>query len=177
LRFCRIRRKKQRADERTRTADRLITSVCGRWLLGSAEACNHRITTRFFVARIATIVGYCVRVRVKWYPKAVDCALPVPSCSILLWSLVRIDRTLAPKVNQRCKPDVRATARVVRSPPIRFHDLRYSCLFLLAQDGEPIRVLQALASHATAAIPLLRYTQHYEACAWRTAEGTDEALG
>ena len=37
-----------------------------------------------------------------------------------------IDRTLGPKVNQRCKPDVRATARVVRSPPIRFHDLRYT---------------------------------------------------
>jgi hypothetical protein len=58
-----------------------------------------------------------------------------------------------------------------------FTETRCSCLFLLAQDGEPIRVLQALASYATAAIPLLRYTQHYEACAWRTAEETDEALG
>jgi integrase len=34
-------------------------------------------------------------------------------------------------------------------PPIRFHDLRHSCLSLLAQRGEPIRDLQALAGHAT----------------------------
>ena len=39
-------------------------------------------------------------------------------------------------------------------PPIRFHDLRHSCLSLLAQRGEPIRDLQALAGHATAAFTL-----------------------
>ncbi len=61
-------------------------------------------------------------------------------------------------------------------PPIRFHDLRHSCLSLLAQRGEPIRDLQALAGHATAAFTLQRYTHHYEASARRTADAMDEAL-
>ncbi len=61
-------------------------------------------------------------------------------------------------------------------PPIRFHDLRHSCLSLLAQRGEPIRDLQALAGHATAAFTLQRYTHHYEASARRTAAAMDEAL-
>ena len=39
-------------------------------------------------------------------------------------------------------------------PPIRFHDLRHSCISLLAQRGESIRDLQALAGHATAAFTL-----------------------
>lgn len=55
-------------------------------------------------------------------------------------------------------------------PPIRFHDLRHSCLSLLAQRGEPIRDLQALAGHATAAFTLQRYTHHYDASAKRTAD-------
>ncbi len=54
-------------------------------------------------------------------------------------------------------------------PPIRFHDLRHSCLSLLAQRGEPIRDLQALAGHATAAFTLQRYTHHYDSSARRTA--------
>ena len=62
-------------------------------------------------------------------------------------------------------------------PPIRFHDLRHSCLSLLAQRGEPIRDLQALAGHATAAFTLQRYTHHYESSARRTARAMDEALG
>ena len=55
-------------------------------------------------------------------------------------------------------------------PPIRFHDLRHSCLSLLAQHGEPIRDLQALAGHATAAFTLQRYTHHYDTSARRTAQ-------
>jgi len=55
-------------------------------------------------------------------------------------------------------------------PPIRFHDLRHSCLSLLAQRGEPIRDLQALAGHATAAFTLQRYTHHYDSSARRTAD-------
>ena len=35
---------KQRADERTRTADLISLRVCGQWLLGIAEACKHCIT-------------------------------------------------------------------------------------------------------------------------------------
>ena len=61
-------------------------------------------------------------------------------------------------------------------PPIRFHDLRHSCLSLLAQHGEPIRDLQALAGHATAAFTLQRYTHHYGASAKRTAEAIDGIL-
>jgi integrase len=61
-------------------------------------------------------------------------------------------------------------------PPIRFHDLRHSCLSLLAQRGEPIRDLQALAGHATAAFTLQRYTHHYDASARRTAEAIDDIL-
>jgi integrase len=60
--------------------------------------------------------------------------------------------------------------------PIRFHDLRHSCLSLLAQHGEPIRDLQALAGHATAAFTLQRYTHHYDASAKRTAEAIDDIL-
>jgi integrase len=59
-------------------------------------------------------------------------------------------------------------------PPIRFHDLRHSCLSLLAQRGEPIRDLQALAGHATAAFTLQRYTHHYDASARRTADAMGE---
>lgn len=55
-------------------------------------------------------------------------------------------------------------------PPVRFHDLRHSCLSLLAQRGEPIRDLQALAGHATAAFTLQRYTHHYDSSARRTAQ-------
>jgi len=61
-------------------------------------------------------------------------------------------------------------------PPIRFHDLRHSCLSLLAQRGEPIRDLQALAGHATAAFTLQRYTHHYESSARRTADTMGEIL-
>jgi integrase len=55
-------------------------------------------------------------------------------------------------------------------------DLRHSCLSLLAQHGEPIRDLQALAGHATAAFTLQRYTHHYDASAKRTAEAIDVIL-
>ncbi len=61
-------------------------------------------------------------------------------------------------------------------PPIRFHDLRHSCLSLLAQRGEPIRDLQALAGHATAAFTLQRYTHHYDASAKRTADAMGDIL-
>jgi integrase len=61
-------------------------------------------------------------------------------------------------------------------PPIRFHDLRHSCLSLLAQRGEPIRDLQALAGHATAAFTLQRYTHHYDASARRTADTMSDIL-
>jgi integrase len=59
-------------------------------------------------------------------------------------------------------------------PPVRFHDLRHSCLSLLAQHGEPIRDLQALAGHATAAFTLQRYTHHYDSSARRTADTMGE---
>jgi integrase len=61
-------------------------------------------------------------------------------------------------------------------PPIRFHDLRHSCLSLLAQHGEPIRDLQALAGHATASFTLQRYTHHYDSSARRTADAMGEIL-
>jgi hypothetical protein len=61
-------------------------------------------------------------------------------------------------------------------PPIRFHDLRHSCLSLLAQHGEPIRDLQALAGHATASFTLQRYTHHYDSSARRTANAMGEIL-
>jgi integrase len=61
-------------------------------------------------------------------------------------------------------------------PPVRFHDLRHSCLSLLAQRGEPIRDLQALAGHATAAFTLQRYTHHYDASARRTADAMGKIL-
>src|SRR5215213_2595172 len=61
-------------------------------------------------------------------------------------------------------------------PPIRFHDLRHSCLSLLAQRGEPLRDLQALAGHATAAFTLQRYTHHYDASARRTADAMGAIL-
>ena len=62
-------------------------------------------------------------------------------------------------------------------PPVRFHDLRHSCLSLLAARGEPIRDLQALAGHATASFTLQRYTHHYPASGKRTVSAMDEALG
>ena len=61
-------------------------------------------------------------------------------------------------------------------PPIRFHDLRHTCLSLLAQGGEPLRDLQALAGHATAAFTLQRYTHHYDASTRRTADAMAEIL-
>jgi integrase len=61
-------------------------------------------------------------------------------------------------------------------PPIRYHDLRHSCLSLLAQRGEPLRDLQALAGHATAAFTLQRYTHFYEASARRTADAMGDIL-
>ncbi len=61
-------------------------------------------------------------------------------------------------------------------PSVRFHDLRHSCLSLLAQRGEPIRDLQALAGHATAAFTLQRYTHHYGSSAKRTADTMSEIL-
>jgi integrase len=61
-------------------------------------------------------------------------------------------------------------------PPIRFHDLRHSYLSLLAQRGEPIRDLQALVGHPTAAFTLQRYTHHYESSVRRTAEAMGDIL-
>ncbi len=61
-------------------------------------------------------------------------------------------------------------------PSIRFHDLRHSCLSLLASGGEPIRDLQALAGHATAAFTLQRYTHHYDSSARRTADAMGDIL-
>ena len=60
--------------------------------------------------------------------------------------------------------------------PIRFHNLRHSCLSLLAQRGEPIRDLRALAGHATAAFTLQRYTHHYDASARRTTGAISDLL-
>jgi hypothetical protein len=42
--------------------------------------------------------------------------------------------------------------------------------------GEPIRDLQALAGHATAAFTLQRYTHFYEASARRTADAMGDSL-
>ncbi len=75
-------------------------------------------------------------------------------------------------VNRHFKPLLKRAGL----PPIRFHDLRHSCLSLLAQRGEPIRDLQALAGHATAAFTLQRYTHHYEASARRTAQAMGDIL-
>ncbi len=61
-------------------------------------------------------------------------------------------------------------------PKIRFHDLRHSCITLLALRGAPIRDLQALAGHATAAFTLQRYAHLYDSSARRTASTMDEAL-
>jgi integrase len=61
-------------------------------------------------------------------------------------------------------------------PPIRFHDLRHSCLSLLAQCGEPIRDLQALAGHANASCTLQCYTHHYPASGKRTADSMSDIL-
>lgn len=60
--------------------------------------------------------------------------------------------------------------------PIRFHDLRYSCLSLLAQSAEPIRDLQALAGHASVAFTLQRNTHHYDSSAKRTAVAMGDIL-
>jgi integrase len=62
------------------------------------------------------------------------------------------------------------------SPSCRPHDLWYSCLSLLAQRGEPIRDLRALAGHATAAFTLQRYTHHYDSSTRRTADVVGEIL-
>ncbi len=75
-------------------------------------------------------------------------------------------------VNRHFKPLLKQAGL----PPIRFHDLRHSCLSLLAQRGEPIRDLQALAGHASAAFTLQRYTHHYDSSAKRTAEAMGEIL-
>lgn len=75
-------------------------------------------------------------------------------------------------VNRHFKPLLRRAGLSA----IRFHDLRHSCLSLLAQRGEPIRDLQALAGHATAAFTLQRYTHHYDASALRTANAMGEIL-
>lgn len=47
---------------------------------------------------------------------------------------------------------------------------------LLAQRGEPIRDLQALAERATAAFALQRYTHHYDSSARRTADAMGDIL-
>ena len=75
-------------------------------------------------------------------------------------------------VNRHFKP----LLKLAGLPPIRFHDLRHSCLSLLAQSGEPIRDLQALAGHATASFTLQRYTHHYGSSARRTADTMGEIL-
>ena len=75
-------------------------------------------------------------------------------------------------VNRHFKPLLKRAGL----PPVRFHDLRHSCLSLLAQRGEPIRDLQALAGHATAAFTLQRYTHHYDSSARRTADTMGDIL-
>ena len=75
-------------------------------------------------------------------------------------------------VNRHFKPLLKRTGL----PLVRFHDLRHSCLSLLAQRGEPIRDLQALAGHHSAAFTLQRYTHHYNASARRTAEAMGDIL-
>ena len=75
-------------------------------------------------------------------------------------------------VNRSFKPLLKRA----RLPPIRFHDLRHSCLSLLAQRGEPIQGLRALAGHTTAAFTLQRYTHHYDASVRRTADAMGDIL-
>ena len=75
-------------------------------------------------------------------------------------------------VNRHFKPLLKR----IGLPPVRFHDLRHSCLSLLAQRGEPIRDLQALAGHHSAAFTLQRYTHHYDASARRTAHAMGKIL-
>jgi integrase len=89
---------------------------------------------------------------------------------------VRLQTWDAHRRSERSQPLLQTTTQTGEPPPIRFHDLRHSCLSLLAQRGEPIRDLQALAGHATAAFTLQRYTHHYDASARRTAEAIDDIL-
>jgi hypothetical protein len=51
--FLQDLQEKQRADERTRTADLVSLRVCGQRLLSVAEGCKSRISKRFFVPSIA----------------------------------------------------------------------------------------------------------------------------
>ncbi len=75
-------------------------------------------------------------------------------------------------VNRHFKPLLKKAGL----PAIRFHDLRHTCLSLLAQRGEPMRDLQALAGHASAAFTMQRYTHHYGTSAGRTARTMDGIL-
>jgi hypothetical protein len=60
--------------------------------------------------------------------------------------------------------------------PLRFHDLRRSRLSLLTPRGEPIRDVQALAGHATAAFTLQRYAHQYGSSSKGTADAIDDTL-
>jgi integrase len=82
----------------------------------------------------------------------------------------------APRRTVRHEPPLQAATQASGLPPVRFHDLQHSCLSLLAQHGEPIRDLQALARHATVTFTLQHYTHHYDASARRTADARGDIL-
>jgi hypothetical protein len=55
---------KERADERTRTADLVSLGVIGRALQGFAQACKSRISRRLSLLRFAAC---CTVLRSRWY--------------------------------------------------------------------------------------------------------------
>jgi integrase len=67
--------------------------------------------------------------------------------------------------SKRSRISARKPSSSAGLPPIRFHDLRHSCLSLLA-----------FAGHTTTAFTLQRYTHHYDASARRTADAMGDIV-
>jgi hypothetical protein len=66
-------REKQRADERTRTADLPSLRVITQALQGFAQACKSRISKRLSLLRVALC---CTVLRSRWYQSRINVALP-----------------------------------------------------------------------------------------------------
>jgi integrase len=59
-------------------------------------------------------------------------------------------------------------------PPMRFHDLRHSCLSLLAAQGVPARVAQEIAGHSDLRLTLSVYTHVYDEAKQQVADVMDK---
>ena len=95
-------------------------------------------------------------------------ALPVPDDPLVFCTSVG-----TPVHPRNLVRSFHALLKRAEMPRIRFHDLRHSCLSLLAAQGVPARVAMDIAGHSDIRLTLSVYTHVYDEAKQQAADVMD----